>query len=43
MKQSKSNNKKRKHKKEKKLVIRGDFNDVLKAAVAGNPKPNKKK
>lgn len=30
-------------KKEKKLKINGDFNDVLKVAVKGNPKPNNKR
>ena len=32
-----------KKKKEDKLKIVGDFDDVLKASVKGNPKPNKKK
>lgn len=30
------------NKKEKKLKINGDFNDVLKVAVKGNPKPKRK-
>ncbi len=29
------------NKKEKKLTINGDFNDVLKVAVKGNPKSGK--
>ena len=29
--------------KEDKLKVAGDFDDVLKASVKGNPKPNKKK
>ena len=30
---------KEKKRKDKKLKINGDFNDVLKVAVKGNPKP----
>jgi hypothetical protein len=32
--------KKNKHDEEKPLIVKGDFNDLLKAAVSGNPKPS---
>ncbi len=35
--------KKPKKKKDIPLKVFGDFDDVLKSAVKGNPKPNKKK
>jgi len=41
--ENKPKKKKPKRKQEKPLMVKGDFNDVLKAAVSGNPKPNKKK
>lgn len=31
------------NRKKKKLQINGDFNDVLKVTVKGNPKPKRKK